>query len=87
MVRKMFTVRLYNIYLRCLLLIYWIGSVWHRVILGLAVENTDGVYVRVRGKLVRLELYPSHSGEIRIGDNRYTTIRPQRTVEVESDQD
>jgi len=69
----------YNLYLRVLLFYYWLVELWNRLFLVAVVSRPGhgGMYVRLRGNLVRLELYPSNKAVgFRIGDTYFTTIKP-----------
>lgn len=68
---------LYNLYVRFILLMSWIVELWNRVFVTVIIEKDDGIYARIRGKHIRLELYPSNSAEgFLIGSKYYTTIKP-----------
>lgn len=69
--------RLYNIYLRILLFYYWLIELWNRCFMVTVIERDDGLYIRLRDKLVRLEIYPAMSvNGILIGNNYYTPLKP-----------
>lgn len=84
---------LYNLYLRFLLLLSWLNELWNRVFFVVTIEKDDGVYARIKGRHVRLELYPSNSVEgFMVGSKHYTTIKPVvmkfvSHTQDESDQD
>lgn len=68
---------LYNLYLRVLLFFYWLVELWNRLFLVAVIPKFDGVYIRIHGNLVRLEVYPSNKAVgFRIGDAYFTTIKP-----------
>jgi len=84
---------LYNLYVRFILLLNWIGELWNRVFIIVTIEKDDGIYARINDQHVRLELYSSNSAEgFRIGSKYYTTVKPivMKSVSYaydESDQD
>jgi hypothetical protein len=66
-----------SLYFRSLLFIDWFIELWNRTFLAIVIEKDDGHYIRVRGNLVRIEIYPAAPANgFRIGNAYYTNTQP-----------